>query len=106
MQFHRNNRQDRDNETAVPIIEPLEPHGYIVSASTWNYDPAIYARSLSPRGEKRFLCLFLTGKHRITRIVLKRKRVIPRNKTNSFPGDVYELRLALHRHSLLRFIPL
>lgn len=53
MQFHRNNRQDRDNETAVPIIEPLEPHGYIVSASTWNYDPAIYARSLSPRGEKK-----------------------------------------------------
>lgn len=55
--------------------------------------------------EKRFLCLFLSGKHRITRIVLKRKRVIPRNKTNSFPGDVYELRLALHIrfYDLFRF---
>lgn len=59
MQFHRNNRQDRDNEeTAVPIIEPLESLGYIVSASTWNYDPAIYARSLSPRGKKGFFASF------------------------------------------------
>lgn len=42
----------------LPIIEPLESLGYIVSASTWNYDPAIYARSLSPRGKKGFFASF------------------------------------------------
>lgn len=62
MQFQRNNRQDRDNETAVPIIEPSSPVDTLFPrrpASTWNYDPAIYARSLSPRGKKVSLPLSL-----------------------------------------------